>query len=93
MSRPRLNRHVCIQPDVIYFKPRGIPLKKLQQVHVTREELEALWLVDEKGNDQIQAARHMKTSQSTIQRLLVSARKKVSHALVSGKAIAIEKYE
>jgi predicted DNA-binding protein (UPF0251 family) len=68
-------------------------LKELQHVHLTREELEALWLVDEKGYDQIQAARHMKTSQSTIQRLLVSARKKVSHALITGKAIAIETYE
>jgi len=93
MSRPRLNRHVCIKPQITYFKPRGVPLRELQQIHLTREELEVLWLVDEKGNDQIQAARHMKTSQSTIQRLLVSARKKVSHALIMGKAIAIETYE
>lgn len=90
MPRPKLSRRLCIRPEVTYYKPRGIPLRRLQQVYLTREELEVLWLVDEKGQDQIQAAEHMYTSQSTIQRLLTVVRKKVAHAIVNGKAIAIE---
>ncbi len=56
---------------------------------LTREEVEAMWLVDLKGDDQVRAARHMHTSQSTVQRLLTSARKKVADAILHGKAIAI----
>ncbi len=89
MPRPKLRRRLCIRPEVTYFKPRGIPLRELQQVHLTREELEVLWLVDEKGQDQVRAARHMHTSQSTIQRILTSAHAKVADALLHGKAIAI----
>jgi predicted DNA-binding protein (UPF0251 family) len=91
MPRPRLKRHLCINPDVVYFKPRGIPLRELQQVQLTKEELEVFWLVDMKDMEQMQAARHMKTSQSTIQRILRSARKKTAQALIECKAIAIEK--
>jgi len=59
-------------------------------VNLTAEELEALRLKDFKGLDQIEAAKKMKTSQSTLQRILASARKKVSQAIVEGKAIEIK---
>jgi predicted DNA-binding protein (UPF0251 family) len=78
---------------VTYFKPQGIPLSQLECIDLSREELEVLWLIDDKGYDQTKAARHMDTSQSTIQRLLNTARKKVSDALVNGKSIAIENYQ
>ncbi|MFA6098074.1 MAG: DUF134 domain-containing protein [Patescibacteria group bacterium] len=91
MPRPRLRRKLCINPDVFYFKPRGVPLNQLKVISVTREELEAFWLVDVKGYEQTRAARHMGTSQSTIQRILQSARKKTAQALIEGKAVAIEK--
>jgi len=81
---------VCVDPDVIYFKPRGVPLTQLKAVTITKEELEAFWLVDAKGYEQTQAAKHMKTSQSTVQRILRSSRKKIAQALIEGKAIAIE---
>ena len=89
MPRPRLRRHICVQPDVTYFKPRGIPLRALRVIQISREELETLWLVDVKGFEQKLAARHMRTSQSTIQRILTQARKKVAQAIVAGKAISI----
>lgn len=90
MARPRLQRHVCVQPHTTYFKPRGIPLRALQQVVITHEEMEALWLSDDRGHSQVRVAKHMRTSQSTVQRLLQSARKKVSHALIHGQAIALD---
>jgi predicted DNA-binding protein (UPF0251 family) len=68
-------------------------LRSLQQVHLTREEMEVLWLSDDRGQSQAQVATHMHTSQSTVQRLLQSARKKVSHALVHGHAIALEEHD
>lgn len=89
MPRPRLRRHVCVQPEVQYFKPRGVPLRSLEQIQLTHEEVEALWLVDFKNTEQVSAARHMHTSQSTIQRILASAHKKVADAILHGKAIAI----
>ena len=93
MPRPRLQRRLCIQPQTTYYKPRGVPLRKLQHSNLTREELEVLWLIDDRGGDQVKAARHMHTSQSTIQRLLRAARKKVAHALINGHAIAIEHHD
>jgi len=65
-------------------------MRHLGVVNLTAEELEALRLKDFKGLDQIEAAKKMKTSQSTLQRILASARKKVSQAIVEGKAIEIK---
>lgn len=93
MPRPRLRRHVCIRPDATYFKPQGIPLRMLETIELNPEEMEALWLSDYREIDQIAAARHMRTSQSTFQRLLKSVRIKIASALVDGKAIAIKKFE
>lgn len=87
MPRPRLRRHVCIRPHARHFKPQGVPLRRLHSVDITPEEMEAIWLCDYKGKGQVEAAKHMKTSQSTFQRILTSARKKLASAVVDGKAI------
>jgi predicted Zn-ribbon and HTH transcriptional regulator len=47
-------------------------------------------LVDLENLDQTKAAGEMKISQSTLQRILTAARKKVSEALIKGRAIKIE---
>jgi predicted DNA-binding protein (UPF0251 family) len=65
-------------------------LHSLEIVKLTIEELEALRLKNLENLDQIQCAQKMKTSQSTFQRILNSAYKKVSKALVHGLAIEIE---
>jgi len=59
-------------------------------VELTAEELEAFRLKNIKDLDQIECAKQMKTSQSTFQRILSSAYKKVAEALVEGKAIEIK---
>jgi uncharacterized protein len=91
MPRPRLNRRICFDPQVTYFKPRGVPLRLLDEVVLTIEELEALRLKNIENLDQIICAEKMKTSQSTFQRILSSAYQKISEALVNGKAIKIIK--
>jgi predicted DNA-binding protein (UPF0251 family) len=91
MARPRRFKRICFNPSVDYFKPRGIPLNSLKVVELSFEEMETLRLKDVRKMDQIDAAKEMNTSQSTFQRILSSAREKVSFALVNGYAIKIIK--
>jgi len=64
-------------------------MRSLDVVELSMEELEALRLKNILGFNQNQCAKKMKTSQSTFQRILSSAYKKVTEALVEGKAIRI----
>jgi predicted DNA-binding protein (UPF0251 family) len=91
MVRPLKPRRVLFDPNVVYFKPRAVPLAVLDEVDLNVDELEALRLCDLKDLEQKEAAREMKISQSTLQRILTSARKKVAAALTEGKAIKIRK--
>lgn len=91
MPRPPKLKRVLFEPNVTYFKPRAIPLSMLREVELSVEEIEALRLCDYKDIDQVKAAKKMKISQSTLQRILTRARKKVAEALVEGKAIKIIK--
>lgn len=91
MARPLKQRKVLFDPNVTYFKPRAIPLSELEEVDLGVDELEALRLCDLKNLDQVEAAKKMKISQSTLSRILTSARKKITEALIKGKAIKIRK--
>jgi predicted DNA-binding protein (UPF0251 family) len=91
MPRPRLCRRIRFFPNVTYYKPQGVPLRFLDVVELTTEEIEALRLKNIKDLDQVECARLMNTSQSTFQRILSSAYKKISQALIHGKAIMIIK--
>jgi predicted DNA-binding protein (UPF0251 family) len=91
MPRPRLRRRIGFDPNVTYFKPQGIPMRFLEIVELTIEEAEALRLKNIDDLDQAEAAKKMNTSQSTFQRILSSAYKKISEALINGKAIRISK--
>jgi len=91
MARPLKPRRVLFDPDVVYFKPRAVPLSILEEVELGVDELEAIRLCDYKNLEQTEAAKKMKISQSTLQRILTSARKKIADALIKGKAIKIKK--
>lgn len=69
------------------FKPRGIPMSKIQIVTLYHDELETLKLCDFDGLSREEAGERMGISRGTVQRLLSSARRKVAEALVNGKAI------
>jgi predicted DNA-binding protein (UPF0251 family) len=77
-------------PGVTYFKPAGIPLRTLQEIHLTVEEAEAIRLKDLEGLEQEEGAGKMNISRPTFQRVLASARHKIASALLNGKAIKIE---
>jgi uncharacterized protein len=90
MGRHPLCRRVSSLPSVTFFKPAGIPLRELEEVCLSVEELEAVRLKDIEDLDQEQCAAKMNISRSTFVRILDSARKKMADALISGKAIRIE---
>ena len=77
-------------PGITYFKPAGIPLRDLEEVRLSVEEVEALRLKELEGLDQAQGAEKMNISRPTFQRILSSARKKIADALLNGRAIRIE---
>ena len=91
MPRPKVPRFIRFRPNVYYFKPRGIPLRMLEETVLLADELEALKLYEVDGLEQTAAAKKMKISQPTFARLLGSANKKIAQAIIKGKAIRIEK--
>jgi len=90
MPRPYCQRRIAFVPIVTYFKPAGIPLRELEEVAMTLDELEALRLADLNGLYQEQGAREMGVSRATFARIVESARWKVAHVLTSGKALRLE---
>ena len=91
MTRPKKNRCLRFNPEVLYFKPRGIPLSTLEEIELFPDELEALKLHDVDRLDQIEAAKKMDVSQPTFGRILDKAYKKIAVAVIKGKAIKISK--
>lgn len=89
MPRPRLCRKIFFNPNVRYFKPQGVPMRFLDEIELSLEEMEAIRLKDKEGLEQTEAAERMNTSQSTFQRILSSARNKITVALIEGKALKI----
>jgi predicted DNA-binding protein (UPF0251 family) len=90
MPRPKIKRHLRFNPEVLYFKPRGIPLSELDEVCLEKDEIEALKLHDVDLLDQNQASQMMQISQPTFGRILDKAYKKIAQALTQGKAIKID---
>lgn len=72
------------------FKPKSIPLSKLNKVQIGHDEMEALKLVDLEHMKQSDAANKMGISPATIQRVIESARQKITNALIEGEAIIID---
>ncbi len=90
MARPPKCRVVDQEPAVTYYKPRGIPLRKLEEITLTVEGLEAIRLSDIHGLDQDEAARRMGISRQTFGRILANARRIVATAVVNGLGLRIE---
>jgi len=90
VPRPCKYRKVSFLPNVTYFKPAGIPVRLLEEVRLTLDELEAIRLKDMEGLEQEQGAEKMNVSRPTFQRILTSARRKTTDVLINGKALRIE---
>ena len=95
MPRPQncLCKGIRFEPNSVYFKPQGVLMQDLESVVLSMEELESFRLRYVDDLEQTDGADKMGTSQSTYQRILHSACKKIADALVAGKAIKIVKHK
>jgi len=89
MPRPFKPRRVSTMPRYTYFKPTGIPMPLLEEVVLTVDEVEAIRLKDIERLEQHECASRMNVAQSTLQRILISAREKMTRAIIEGKALRI----
>ncbi|QEN06551.1 DUF134 domain-containing protein [Oceanispirochaeta crateris] len=71
------------------FKPSGIPSMKLEKTELHLDEFEAIRLCDYDGMSQIEASLSMGVSRATVQRLLLSGRKKIVDVLLHTKELII----
>lgn len=89
MGRPKCDYNIGYCPPFNSFGPEE--LEGCECVDISAEEIESLRLKNIKNLDQTKAAKKMGISQSTFQRILSSAYKKVSLALVEGRELRILK--
>ena len=66
-------------------------MTELEETILTMPEFEAIRLIDLKQISQEQAGKQMQISQSTLSRILKTARNKIADAIINGKAIKIIK--
>ena len=91
MTRPRKWCRIGFCPEADCFLPDDKSEKELEVIELSPEEAESLRLKNIEELEQTVAAKKMGISQSTFQRILSSAHKKMSEALIYGKAIKIQK--
>ncbi len=90
MVRPKCDKKINFHPKYSEFKPEGCCVSE-KIIYIETEEAEALRLKNIENLCQRGAAKKMGISQSTFQRILSSAYKKVSIALIKGKIIKLNK--
>lgn len=89
--RQRCRRRLGRNFNEVYFKPRGIPLKDLNEIIISDEELETIRLRYLEKINQEEASKQMGISQSQYQRDLTSVLEKITKALIDECAINIVK--
>lgn len=87
VPRPKKIRHIKCNPNAYYFKPRGIPMRNLEEIVLEADELEAIRLADYENLFHEIAAERMNISRQTFGRIIKSARNKLAVGLLDGKAI------
>lgn len=87
MSRPCKCRLVSILPDNYIFTPTES--KNDNFVTLSLDEFETINLLDYQGLDQEECAKRMEISRSSVQAIYMSARKKLSIAIVEARKLII----
>jgi predicted DNA-binding protein (UPF0251 family) len=89
--RPKKTRWVKCDPSERCFLPQGKSDESNNcEIVLSLDEFEAVRLLDYKGLSQTKAAEMMRVHRSTVSRIVTSARKKISQALVEIKSLKIE---
>ncbi|WP_458700280.1 DUF134 domain-containing protein [Sulfurospirillum sp. 1307] len=89
-GRKRKSRNIDANHEEICFKPCGIKGDELESITIYDDEMEALRLADFESLYQQDCADKMNISRTTFSRLVVSARKKVTDALLNQKLLKVE---
>jgi predicted DNA-binding protein (UPF0251 family) len=85
-GRPPIKKFISFEPQIQKVVPHPHTNEK---IILTREELEAMRLIDYLGMSHEEAANKMRISRPTATRLVNSARKKITDAIINGKIIFI----
>ncbi|MEE8637612.1 MAG: DUF134 domain-containing protein [Candidatus Margulisiibacteriota bacterium] len=89
MVRPKKWRYLSPFLKKYFFRPRGVALAELEVSDLKGDELEAMRLCYLEDLMHENAARNMRVSRRTLERILYSGSKKVTEALLEGKGINI----
>ena len=89
MSKQRKKRYARRLDKERIYKPIGIPKRELDVISLDLDEFEAIRLCDYEMQSQIKAAEEMQVSRATIQRLLLSGRKKITQAILENNAFVV----
>ncbi len=89
MSRPQENRIIYAFPLFSKFKPLGINGQDLEQIQLQLDEFEAFHLAAQVDLTLTIAADTINMSQSSFNRLIDKARKKIVDFLIKGKLLTI----
>ena len=90
-GRKKLERNIEKDNTKVCFKPCGVEESSLKKMILDIDEMEAIRLSDFEGLYQQECADRMGISRTTFSRLIESAHKKISDALLHSKAISITK--
>ncbi len=90
MPRPRKFRHICCEPDQIFYGPKRGFNKENEHIILCLDEFETIRLIDLEGFTQEECALSMQVSRATVQAIYEKARKTLAISLVQGKTIKIE---
>ncbi len=88
MGRDKLKRKLQFKPLCKSFG--SLSCKSEDIIHLLHEEMEALYLMDNQGLYQAEAATQMEVSRTTFARIIKNAREKVSMMLITGANLVIE---
>lgn len=89
--RPKKTRWLSCTPGERCFRPQCKDPASLEGVVLSLDEFEVMRLIHLEKWEQEEVAAQMKVHRSTISRILASANKKVTDALVNLKSIKVEK--
>lgn len=89
MSRPKKCRKIRSSPEVMCFKPVGVPLRELERVIIEHDEYEAFKLAAYDRLLQEEGAERMEISRPTFTRIYNCAVQKIAQAIIEGKIIDI----
>ena len=89
MPRIKKDRYCRRLSDEKIYVPKGQPFCSSDYVVIELDEFEAIRLCDYDGKSQIEASEEMGVSRGTLQRLLISGRKKIVDGFFHSKSIVI----